>query len=258
MGLLSMDAPTPGGTDSVLIRRFKKGRWEHIEDTLSREEAVTVLWNDAVSGTEGTARLWAWPYHLEALALGHVLLDCLPDHAEGRDFLISPQGERQFSIALTRGSAKHRPPPPSVLAAPQLLEAMGAFIRADGLWEGTGCFHRAGVFSPAHNTLLTVAEDIGRHNCIDRLAGWSALTGTPLENTVLLTTARFTASLCAKALRAGFRVLMSRSAVTSAAVALAKEQGATLLGFTRPGEERLSVFTDVPERLGGHTAPNER
>lgn len=250
MGLLSMSGAKPVCGDSVSIRRLKNGLWERIEDTVSREEALTVRWSDLVSGSGGEAALWAWPHDLAALSLGHVLLDCMGGRVEGRAFQVSPMGERQFSVQLIPGDVLPPSPPPSRLQASQLLEAMRAFISAEGQWEGTGCFHRAGVFAPDKNALLARAEDIGRHNCLDRLAGWAALASIPLSDKVLLTTARFTASLCAKALRAGFRVLMSRSAVTSAAIALAEEHAATLIGFTRTDEERLSIFTDLPERLG--------
>lgn len=244
-----MDGSTPACGDSVRIRRFKRDRWESPEDTVSREEALTVIWSDTVLGLDGTVKLWAWPHDPASLALGHALLDCLPGPAARRGCRVSADGERQFSVDLGREDSRPRPLPPSTLDPARLLEAMRAFIREQGLWEGTGCFHRAGIYAPARDRLLTRAEDIGRHNCIDRLAGWGALTDAPLTDTALLTTARFTASLCAKALRAGFRVLVSRSAVTSAAVALAARHGATLVGFARPDEERLSVFTDGPGRF---------
>jgi FdhD protein len=126
---------------------------------------------------------------------------------------------------------------------------MREFINARGMWDETGCFHRAGIFDPQKNTVLAKAEDIGRHNCLDRLAGYSVLHNVRLEDKVLLTTARITASMADKALRAGFRVLVSRSAVTTAAVAAAEAAGATLAGFARTNEDRFTVFSDSPGRM---------
>lgn len=249
MGFLSMGEGASGCGDLVRIRRFKNGRWESIEDMVSREEALTVTWSDLVSGLRGTAVLWAWPHDLAELSLGHVLLDCMGGQTKGRACQVSPVGAGCFSVVLSPARVSPTPPPPTQLEAPQLLEAMRTFIGATGLWKETGCFHRAGIYSPDRDAFVAAAEDIGRHNCLDRLAGWAALANASLADKVFFTTARLTASLCAKALRADFRVLISRSAVTSAAISLAEAQGATLIGFTRTGEERLSVFTDSPGRL---------
>ena len=58
-----------------------------------------------------------------------------------------------------------------------------------------------------------------------------------------------TASLFAKARRAGFTWIVSRSAVTTASVDMAREQGVTLVGFARDREERFTVFTDRAGRV---------
>lgn len=138
---------------------------------------------------------------------------------------------------------------PGRLSAPELLETMRMFMGAQGLWDGTGCFHRAGVFSVAKGEVVRRAEDIGRHNCIDRLAGWAAREGVDLSSHVLLVSARVTASLFAKARRAGFVWVVSRSAVTTASVDMARAQGVTLVGFARDREERFTVFTDSAGRV---------
>ena len=83
----------------------------------------------------------------------------------------------------------------------------------------------------------------------DRLAGWACLNGIDPAETVLFVSARITSSLYAKARRAGFSFLISRSAVTSTPVEMARQQNrlhpahpVTVVGFCRPREERLTVF----------------
>ena len=134
-----------------------------------------------------------------------------------------------------------------------IVTHMDAFLTLEGtcplLWESTGCFHRAGMFDPKTGAFIRLAEDIGRHNCIDRLAGWACLNNIDPADTVLFLSARITASLYAKARRAGFSFLISRSAVTSTPVEMAREQNrkhpahpVTILGFCRPREQRFTVF----------------
>ena len=89
-----------------------------------------------------------------------------------------------------------------------------------------------------------------------RLAGGGVRHRVPLSDKVRLVSARLTSSLCAKALRAGFRILVSRSAVTSAAIHMCLEAGATLVGFARTTERRFTLFPAEPERLGKPPHPS--
>jgi FdhD protein len=132
-----------------------------------------------------------------------------------------------------------------------LLSAMAAFTALPGLWEGTGCFHRAGLFDPVSGAFTHTVEDVGRHNCLDRLAGHLLDLGQSPRGFAVFLTARITASMAAKAARAGFPMLVSRSAVTH--TALETDSVPTLVGFTRG--DRFTVFSDpaghVAERAGG-------
>lgn len=233
-------------------RRYRQGQWETFEDAVSVEIPLHIHWQDALEKRQGETRLWAWPHDLGGLALGHVLLDvCGEGNALPRQFSLRQTGENNYAVSLEDRTPGPLPAPPASLSAEKLFEAMRAFISAKGHWDGTGCFHRAGLYDPAAGKLLFRAEDIGRHNCLDRIAGWSALARVPLSDKVLLTSARITASLCAKALRAGFSIMVSRSAVTSASAAMSLERGVTLVGFARTDEERFTVFADGPGRIPG-------
>jgi FdhD protein len=115
-------------------------------------------------------------------------------------------------------------------------------VAGAGNWEATGCFHRAGILDPGAGRFLKVVEDIGRHNCMDRLAGWMLAAGAAPSGLALFASCRFTASLLAKVVRAGFGLAVSRSALTTAALDLARSQGLALAGFAREG--RFTVFHD--------------
>lgn len=242
---------------SLPVRQFRDGSWRNITETISVEIPVHIRWfGPGIPSCE--CILWAWPEALEEAALGHVLLE----QSGGQDWL----GRRQVSIArtggaddapefeVTLGADGSLPDASSALRAPSwdaagLMAAMDAFIGAEGLWDSTGCFHRAGAYSVEQGKLLHRSEDIGRHNCVDRLAGWAALHQVPLEDKVLLVSARLTRSICVKALRAGFRFLVSRSAVTTASIARVEQAGATLVGFARTREGRFTVFADDAGRI---------
>ena len=232
------------------LLRFRKEAWEHIDDVVSDERRLTVFWQDSLNNDCGQTVLWSWPHDLAPLALGHVLLDIRPQGGTlVRHCSVSQKAEDAYSVTLGALQEQKRQSSLSNITGSTLFQAMHSFIKAQSQWDGTGCFHQAGVFDPATSRFLARAEDIGRHNCLDRLAGWSAINSVPLEDCILFTSARITASLCAKALRAGFSILVSRSAVTTAAIALAEEHKVSLIGFARTDEERLTLFADPLGRI---------
>lgn len=243
--------PEANDTTSPTVQRYKFNTWQDIAETLAEEIAVQV------SYLGGSKKLWAWPQNLPALVAGHVLLDCLPQ----ANALRSAQVEKcaPFTPARPAYSVSLRsyagPPPPVLplhIHAQDLLEHMTAFIKAPGLWDNTGCFHRAAMLDMHTGRIVHVAEDIGRHNCVDRLAGYAALTdpaGLHPSAYVLLISSRITASLYRKARRAGFCCMVSRSAVTTGSMNAAIADGCTLVGFCRPEESRLTVFADPLNRI---------
>jgi len=94
---------------------------------------------------------------------------------------------------------------------------------------------------------LLVAEDIGRHNSIDKLMGACMLKGTPTRDKGLLTTGRISSEMLRKGALMGCPVVASRTSPTSMAVELAQTWNITLVGYARHG--KLRVYC-TPERLG--------
>lgn len=227
---------------TVRCARFQSGRTAAITDTVAREIAITVRLDDGPS-----RRLYASPLDLEALALGHAALELA---APGQVPEIRHATEHLFEMT---GRRDPRPAPdpglPRVQSASGLVGLMRRFIAAPGLWDNTGCFHRAALFDTAAGEFVALAEDIGRHNCLDRLAGQCLTKGLHPAELALFLSCRVTASMMDKAARAGVRLIVSRSAVTDAAIDTATRTGATLVGFAREAEERLTIFVDSGGRV---------
>jgi FdhD protein len=128
-----------------------------------------------------------------------------------------------------------------------VVTAMPAQLRAaQKTFDETGGLHAAGAFDTA-GRLLEVAEDVGRHNAVDKLVGRLYLDGRlPASSLGLIVSGRASFELMQKALVAGIPLLAAVSAPSSLAVGLAREFGMTLVGFLRgdtfniyAGEERL-------------------
>jgi FdhD protein len=106
---------------------------------------------------------------------------------------------------------------------------------AQRVFDRTGGLHASGLFT-ADGDLVTLREDVGRHNAVDKVIGHHALAGDlPLGGHVLLVSGRASFELVQKALVAGIPFLAAVSAPSTLAVRLAEESNMTLVGFLRPG-----------------------
>ncbi len=222
------------GPRTIACRQYYHKAWREIEDLVSPEVRVEVRMDDTPA-----RMLWAYPSGLDDLAAGFAANQwCrLPEVPE----LLETDG-RRFVFTKRPAPSGVGEQNPATASPDTVVRAMGDFIEAPGLWHGTGCFHRAALFDPTSRTFVHTAEDIGRHNCIDRLCGWTLRTGTSAARLVPFVSARMTASLLEKCRQAGFRVVVSRSAVTTASLEAAKQHGLTLIGFAR--NARFTVFND--------------
>jgi FdhD protein len=99
--------------------------------------------------------------------------------------------------------------------------------------------------------LLVVAEDIGRHNTLDKIQGECLLKGLSTRDRLLLSTGRISSEMLLKAAKMQVPVVASRHSVTGSAVSLAHNMGIALVGHARGSS--LSVYSH-PERLQAHQA----
>jgi FdhD protein len=135
-----------------------------------------------------------------------------------------------------------------LLTTPETI--LGAFTKLqtrESLYARARGVHAAGLLDISSRELIKVAEDIGRHNTIDKLRGGCLLDGISTENGVLLTTGRISSEMLRKGALMGCAVIASRTSPTSFAVELAESWNITLVGYARHG--KLRVYCN-PERIG--------
>ena len=125
--------------------------------------------------------------------------------------------------------------------------AMPAELRArQPLFDETGALHAAAVFNCAGDC-VAIAEDVGRHNAVDKVVGELLLENRlPLAGHALVVSGRASYEIVQKAWLAGIELVCAVSAPSSLAIELAEEAGMTLLGFAR--QSSFNIYSH-PERV---------
>jgi len=134
--------------------------------------------------------------------------------------------------ALEEIAVMSAPLPDGPVVDRALLAQLPDRLRQPG-FERTGGLHATGLFS-AQGELITVREDVGRHNAMDKVVGRALLDGElPLHGRILCVSGRLSFELVQKAVVAGAPILVGVGAPTSLAVQAAHDRGLTLVGFAR-------------------------
>jgi len=137
--------------------------------------------------------------------------------------------------------------------------------RTPSLYLEAGAIH--GTVLCQQDRPLVYMEDVGRHNAVDKVAGWMWQTGADPADKIMYTTGRLTSEMVIKCALMGIPVLASRSGFTAWGVEIAREVGLTLIGRLRgqrfvclSGEDRLirdadlSAVRDEPRKAGRKAA----
>ncbi len=148
-----------------------------------------------------------------------------------------------YHVADSLGTAKNEST--VTISATRISEMMRAWQEVKGLFLLTGGVHAAALGDAAGN-ILVMAEDIGRHNAVDKVLGRAVLEDWDLSDKIIMTSGRISSEMLIKAAKARLPIVVSRSAPTELALAIATELAVTVVGFARG--RRLNVYT-VAERI---------
>jgi len=250
------------GAFPMELYRYGQGKATRMATAVPLESPLTIY----VNGTE-LVTLLCTPVKLNCLVLGFlyseglisgpedVLLLRVCDEEPVAEVRLKGEWQPPQRRVATSGcgggvsfseSLKDIPPVDSDLKIEpeRLLDLMQLLSREARLFRTSGGVHSSALSDG--ESILAMAEDIGRHNTVDKVLGECLLRKVPTRGRLLLTTGRLSSEMVLKAARAGTPLVASRNSPTSLAVTLAREVGITLVGYVRGG--RLSVYT-CPERV---------
>jgi len=260
------DSPPPdGAAPEIALSRYLSEAWSRATTCVPREIEFTIF----VDGGELVTVLCT-PTRLNHLVLGFLfsegVIDTLKDVATMRvceddrlaDVKLARPGyqppERRTVGSGCGGSVslateRHRVDSSLVVTPGQVSSLMKQMNRHAKLYRACGGVHTSALADT--EDLKVIAEDIGRHNTLDKIAGQCLMTGLSTGDGLLLTTGRLSSEMLYKAARMGTPVVVSRSSPTDRSISLGQELGITLIGYARG--DRMSVYSHE-ERVQGARA----
>lgn len=248
------------GSVPAIIQSYASGKWEQVSGAVPHETGLTIF----LDGEE-LVTVMCTPIRLVQMVLGFLYLE---DVIQGRDDvavlrvceedstadvrLKTPGFKAPVRRTLSSGCGRPVTFAPAtrevvsalVVTAQDILSLMSQLNQRAQLYRFSGGVHASGLGKGEE--LAVVAEDIGRHNTIDKVMGECLLTGMPTGDGILLTTGRISSEMLSKAARMEVPVVVSRSSPTSKALSMAHELGITLIGYARGN--RMTVYSH-PERV---------
>jgi len=249
----------------IQYERYEFRKWEHFDAETIVEAPVSLTVNGKV-----WLSFMCTPVHLEQLAVGFLynegVINSMDEvenvhvceHGDNVDVWLNRSVEQPTSWRRTSGctggvTAVDLLAKPNVSFGSNRIEiqpeAIGRLVEmlfeSQSLYRETGGVHTSAL-SNGEEIILS-AEDIGRHNTLDKIAGMCMMNNIWPEQRILITTGRISSEMLQKAARLQAPILISRTSPSSLSIEMAERYGITLIGYAR--KHRFNVYSNV-QRVG--------
>lgn len=230
------------------IVKYQSKGFEEIEDLIAVEKKIKIFVNE-----EEVISLAASPIQIKELITGFLMTenilkgDWCPEKIliENNDKelkvkillegFVSLEGKTITSGCMASvsfiGNLKTKIDDNCSISETTLFKLFKDFQLKSDLYRTTGCIHAAAISDSKE--ILFIAEDVGRHNAVDKVIGWAILNKIPFQGKIILVSGRISSEMALKAAKWKIPIIVSRTAPTSLAVEIAEEVGLTLIGFLR-------------------------
>jgi len=247
------------------ILRFNRGDFIILKDAIAIEEEMNLYINGGLYATFHHS-----PSQVKELVIGFLLTEGIIDELEdvckmefsGKNVYVELCGKKSFKVSekrrlITTFCGGSRLPPHILKVAQKLrsnkiefsveviLKAIDILNSKASIFKASGGTHAAALIDE-NGEVMAFAEDIGRHNAVDKVVGEAEIRGVDFNRVLLASTGRLTSEIVIKAIKMGIPILVSMSAPTDMGVKVAEAFGLTLIGFARG--KRFNIYTS-PNRV---------
>lgn len=251
------------------IYRYENGHFSQFEKPVVREQPLTIM----VNGVE-LATFLCTPVQLDYLTIGFLAFEGLIRNLDDiLDLDVDPESgvvevtlnaapalpkKRVFTSGCGMGLTftlrhSHYPPLDSdlTLTPEQIFPLMQQLFESATMYKASRGIHAAALSDTEQ--ILMMAEDVGRHNALDKILGEAMVKGIPTRGRILLTSGRISSEMLRKGAHMGTPFLISRTSPTTLSIEAAKRLGLTVIGYVR--HHSFNLYTH-PERLRCQNTPS--
>lgn len=246
--------------------RYEYQKWENHDAETIVETPVSLTVNGQTWIT-----FMCTPIHLEALAVGFLFNEGLVrqweevedvrvcEHGDNVDVWLSHPVEQPLNWRRTSGctggvTAVDLLAKPDVnfsetqreVKSETILALVGQLFESQELYRDTGGVHTSALSDG--EKVLAAADDIGRHNTLDKIAGICLMNQLWPETRILITTGRISSEMLQKSAAIQAPILISRTSPSSLSIEMAERYGITLIGYAR--KHRFNIYSH-PKRITG-------
>ncbi|MEN2994940.1 MAG: formate dehydrogenase accessory sulfurtransferase FdhD [Thermodesulfovibrio sp.] len=230
------------------ITKYQSETTEQIEDSIAVEKRIRIYVNN-----QEIVSLSASPLHIKELITGFLMTEgILKGHWCPEKISLEDNGKEINAKIMLEGfvSMENKNITSGCMASLSFLRELKTKIDCDlslnpktlfnlfrefqlksTLYKKTGCIHSAALADK--NRIFFIAEDIGRHNAVDKVIGWALLNRINFHDKILLTSGRISSEIAFKSARWKIPFIVSRGAPTSMALEIGENTGLTIIGFLR-------------------------
>ena len=260
-----MEADSEGGgfEENCAVVRFDADSATNVVKPTAREYPLTIIFN----GCQLVTMLCS-PDSLQDLAVGflssegflrskdeikNIAVDQLRgivrlQTIDGREISQETLSKRLISTGCGRGAAFYSATDvvnkvitsKTSITAEEILSIALTFQHASSVYRETHAVHSAALYRGPQ--IVVHAEDVGRHNAVDKIFGRCLLQGISTDDCLLITSGRISSEIAHKVVKKGIPILVSISAPTTLAVQVAEKMGITLIASVRGG--KMDVYTN--------------
>lgn len=254
---------------SIQYIEFSAGKSELIDSRIATEQAVSLSVNGEVWIT-----FMCTPFQLEELAIGFLYnegiindykdiasIRCCPSRENidvWLNFNVGTPKEWRRTSGCTGGFTSITETTENYILHPaiqngnsytpkELCDFVIQLLESQEIYSTSGGVHSSALSDGTK--LRIVAEDIGRHNTLDKISGILLRSGEVFPKRILLTTGRISSEMLQKAYRIGASIVISRTSPTSLSIDIAEKWGITLIGYARRNSFRIYTHPERVRRL---------
>jgi FdhD protein len=217
------------------------------EVTKAKERIVTELGLSIIINGRHFATAMITPMMEEEFIIGHLFGQGIIEDTSDIESLAVKENLAEVTLLKQKDKANWSPEIHSdfKVSREDIFAGVNAVLKSK-IYAETEAIHSAGLFKRGAEPIC-IAEDVGRHNALDKVIGYGLINKIDFRNTFAASTGRMVSDMVSKVCRANIPVVATKTAVTKLGVEIGERCGLTIIGFVR--DIGTKVTKDTGERI---------